>query len=95
MPGEFIVYQGPVTVKWDANEEPDLAGYRIQARVDEWVHWDVEAPITERTFNSWYESFVGRDMKLVLLAYDFAGNFSLPSDTLIIKFRGPKENQDG
>ncbi len=83
-------YAGTVTVSWDPNPEPDLAGYKIylgrQSRHDGGVYdglVDVGNQ-TSFTFNNLDDKFPGERIYFAVTAYDFSGNESAFSDEVSI-----------
>ena len=80
---QLLTAVGLVTLIWDANPEPDLAGYRVWRKMDGESDFQVltAAAIAENTFSDdRIES--GRRYSYVITAVDSAGNESARSEVL-------------
>jgi hypothetical protein len=80
---QLLTAVGLVTLIWDANPEPDLAGYRVWRKTDNEAEFSVmtAAVIAENTFSDdRIES--GRRYAYVITAVDTAGNESPRSEVL-------------
>lgn len=81
-PGELIQGTASVTVAWDANTEPDLAGYRIYLGLSsgDYIRVDDVSDVTEYTI---YGLVPGKTYYIAATAYDDDENESAYSEELI------------
>jgi hypothetical protein len=90
-PGELVAGVGSVTVAWDANTEPDLAGYRIYVGLNsgDYIRMDDVGDVTEYEITGLLENTT---YYLAATAYDEDNNESAFSKELVhsIGYRKPK-----